>query len=458
MTPCVRFTNAVLTDVTESLFSALKRWIYGAGRVSPTLLLAIVRIANGCLGLINKPTLKDVQTTMKEIVRSTDSQACRYLFKVFAQRLTRWAANFMYERFNKNRDNYDMNKFSKRKKRRVTHRRTGEVHTVDHKFECVCAGTPCWQRVYTGCLCSHGVSVCIDRLSRCDLKAQKKICEAAVKACNKNWFRKTYSDDKYRYRVPMPLPTENVAASIHADVTLSKLKARFVGLASFMDADVVNRFLNGLEDHALSSGTNSPISVVNPPPSSHGTMVPKPIVSGASLSSDNDDRVPVPVPSVPTPKRLCSRLQQSSDTSAVEIESDESDESDAEDTSQQAAVTLRPFTCLLPISDPNSIAAGARGIVEGGYLARGMRDTCGEHPNKYPGLQEQTSVLKMSGSVKFVEKLQISSAKLIKEMTEAGRKWQVMVEALSAECMHGCSLLQQMCVSPSSRIQPRKRK
>ena len=66
--PCHSFTNAVLTDVTESLFSAVKRWIYGRGTASPSLLLAIVRIANGVWGMIMKPTLKDISTTMKKTV------------------------------------------------------------------------------------------------------------------------------------------------------------------------------------------------------------------------------------------------------------------------------------------------------------------------------------------------------------------------------------------------------
>ena len=433
-----RFTNAVLTDVTESLFSAVKRWVYGSGRVSPTLLLAIVRIANGCLGLINKPTLKCPMSTMKEVVHTTDSQPCRYLFRVFATRLTHWAAKFMYERFQKTRDNYDVEKFSTKKQQaRVKHKSTKEVHTVDHKFNCVCAGTRCWQRVYSGCLCSHGVSVCIDRLSRCqhNRKEQEKICNIAVKACNKNWLRETYPDsdsDSYKHCVPLPLSTVNVAASIHADVTLSKLKARFVGLASYMSADVVHRFLNELEDRALSSCTNSPISVANPPSSQtnqHGTIVP--IVLHENVS---DNTVPSGSLASPLP---------------------EEGMSDAEDMSpQEAEFVVRPFTCLLPTSNRNSVAAGARSIVEGGHLARGMEDTCGRHPNKYPALAEQTRVLKMSGSVSFVKKIQVTSSEILKQMTEAGPKWQVMVEALAAECMHGCSKLHRVCVS----LQEHKRK
>jgi hypothetical protein len=71
--PCRRFTNAVLTDVTESLISAVKRWIYGGGSTSPSLLIAIIRIANGVLAMIKKPILKDMAATLKKIMAETRS-------------------------------------------------------------------------------------------------------------------------------------------------------------------------------------------------------------------------------------------------------------------------------------------------------------------------------------------------------------------------------------------------
>ena len=228
-------------------------------------------------------------------------------------------------------------------------------------------------------------------------------------------------------------------------MTLSKLKTRFVGLASYMHADVVHRFLNQLEDLALSSLTNSPISVVNPPSSHiltnqvHGTIVPD-----RENISDNS------VPSV-------SQHETGWDEDDTSPQAQVKISSNSEDMSPQAEVGIRPFTCLLPLSLRNSIAAGARSIVEGGHLARGMPDTCGTHPNKYPGLTVQTRVLKMSGSVSFVKKLQatlFTRSDILKQMTEAGPKWQVMVEALASECMHGCSILHRVCVS---LLQERKR-
>jgi hypothetical protein len=47
------------------LFSAAKRWVFGSGSASPTLLTAIVRITNGVLKMISKPTLMDQRITLK---------------------------------------------------------------------------------------------------------------------------------------------------------------------------------------------------------------------------------------------------------------------------------------------------------------------------------------------------------------------------------------------------------
>ena len=53
----LRFSNAVLTDVTETLVRAAKHWIYGTGTQSPSLLMAVVRVTDGCHNMANKPLL-----------------------------------------------------------------------------------------------------------------------------------------------------------------------------------------------------------------------------------------------------------------------------------------------------------------------------------------------------------------------------------------------------------------
>ena len=177
----------------------------------------------------------------------------------------------MYDRLQKHVDNYVLSSSTLDGDRCVTHKTTEDVHIVDNDFECSCNGEPCWQRMYSGCLCVHGLLVCVDRLSRClqNKRAVDKILKNAVEACNSNWLRETYSDyEVYTLRAPLPLCSVDASSRVHADSTLRQLQLRFGTLAKYIDATVLAEFLNRLEDHALSSqrSTRTPRPLLDVPP------------------------------------------------------------------------------------------------------------------------------------------------------------------------------------------------
>ena len=67
----LQFSNAVLVDVCEILFSATKTWVMGSSRRGVSLLLAVVRIVEGCRDLLLKPFLKSMTTTKRFITKKT---------------------------------------------------------------------------------------------------------------------------------------------------------------------------------------------------------------------------------------------------------------------------------------------------------------------------------------------------------------------------------------------------
>jgi len=106
-----RFTNAVLTDVTESLFSAMKRWVSKRNEQQVTLHQAVVRICAGCLAMAQKPYLYNPgKSALYSALASNKCQEVRELFVALSQRVTRKALSAMYDDFNTNRERFDVDK------------------------------------------------------------------------------------------------------------------------------------------------------------------------------------------------------------------------------------------------------------------------------------------------------------------------------------------------------------
>ena len=73
------FVNAVLTDITECLFAAVKHWVFGHAKHSPMLFLAMVRIVQGCYKLMQKAYLERLSTVEKRVLKWTKCTPVRYL-------------------------------------------------------------------------------------------------------------------------------------------------------------------------------------------------------------------------------------------------------------------------------------------------------------------------------------------------------------------------------------------
>ena len=79
------FNNAVLTDITEGLFSAVKHWVFGQGSQSPTLFMAVVRIARGCLELYRKPFLTNYVKLMKRVIKENKETTVRCVHPLYVR-------------------------------------------------------------------------------------------------------------------------------------------------------------------------------------------------------------------------------------------------------------------------------------------------------------------------------------------------------------------------------------
>ena len=103
----MRFSNAVLVDVCEILFSATTRWVAGSSRKPCSLLMAVARIAQGCRDLIIRPFLKEPEKTMAYISRKSSNYAITGMFKFLSLHLTQWSVRKMYDLLDQNWTKYD---------------------------------------------------------------------------------------------------------------------------------------------------------------------------------------------------------------------------------------------------------------------------------------------------------------------------------------------------------------
>ena len=102
----MHFSNAVLVDVCEILFSAVSTWVGGSSRKSTSLLMALVRIVEGCRSLSVRPFLNEPQKTIAHITRKTMNYDVTKMFKFLSCHLTRWAVQRMYDLFDQSWTRY----------------------------------------------------------------------------------------------------------------------------------------------------------------------------------------------------------------------------------------------------------------------------------------------------------------------------------------------------------------
>lgn len=109
-----RFTCGVLTDVTESLFSAMKYYTNGSGRKGGVSLHnAMVRIIGGCLGLVQKKYVYPLAgSKLLKRIQSITSVPVKELFLHVAQMLTKAAVTTMLDAYTEAHQRFDLDRVS----------------------------------------------------------------------------------------------------------------------------------------------------------------------------------------------------------------------------------------------------------------------------------------------------------------------------------------------------------
>ena len=141
-----RFTCGVLTDVTESLFGAIKYYTNGNGRKGGVSLhSAMVRIIGGCLGLAQKKYVYPLAgSKLLKRIQNIKSTPVKKLFVHVAQILTKAATIFMLETYTESHQRFDLDKIcigddmgfiaakrqADQKGTCVTHKKYGDNHFV----------------------------------------------------------------------------------------------------------------------------------------------------------------------------------------------------------------------------------------------------------------------------------------------------------------------------------------
>ena len=285
-----KFSNAVLVDVCESLFHAFKKWVFGNSGKSASLLMAVVRIVEGCRLMIFKPFLFDPQLSRRVSIKLTSNQTMKMLFRYLSDKITRWPVGFMYEKVDFARGSYSLEDDDNGDVE-VTNRKTGDVFLVDGDYICHMGDKLCWQQMYTGLPCVHSLLVVLEHLTMSDDdKIRESICNQVVHLCNPNWYRQSYNDtikdSKCWYSVPPP-PIPVTEPTLHDP--LLQYKERFRHVIQFLKPRMIEQFLQQMEKYSFlqrPSSTDVPVFT-----SKFLDQVPESYKDSSSDDVDNDSKV-----------------------------------------------------------------------------------------------------------------------------------------------------------------------
>jgi len=104
----LQFSNAVLVDVCEILFSATKTWVMGKSRRGVSLLMALVRILEGSRNLVLKPFTKPLNVTQTYVRKKTQNTSILGLFMYLSNHLTHWSVVSMYDTVDKSWNRFNV--------------------------------------------------------------------------------------------------------------------------------------------------------------------------------------------------------------------------------------------------------------------------------------------------------------------------------------------------------------
>ena len=241
------FTNGVLVDMCEVLFNATKTWVFGSARNKRTsLLLAVVRIINGCYNMIMVAFVTPVAKARMKI--KSKNRYVSSLFDTFSEKLTARACKDMFESLERAWTAYTIRSELNYSCRLIS--TYGDVFVVKADFQCSCdnTGRPCWQQKYTGLLCAHALRAVVHRLKNSQSpEREQTIINDAVSACDKNWLRSTYPAAGAPTGLCQPISPFYTQPTIARSRRRQEFVQRFKVIARFLSPSIMERHLHVME-------------------------------------------------------------------------------------------------------------------------------------------------------------------------------------------------------------------
>ena len=244
------FTNAVVVDVCECLFFAVKNWTSGNSGKSVSLLMAVARIVEGTRLMMLKPFVYQYgQTFMKKVKHQPP--VVKYIFHKFCKHLTKRSTETMFQSVTSCWADYDVKVMDECTS--VISRYSGDEFVVDHTFKCFCNQKPCWIQTYTGLVCKHGLLASIEKIRLCEEEDDKEdIISSLIDVCHPNWLKKTYTSKRIR-DVPIPCEPPSVY-DVPSDIVTDQKQIwinRFQEAIKYLTPEFVEETLDVMERKAL---------------------------------------------------------------------------------------------------------------------------------------------------------------------------------------------------------------
>ena len=260
------FTNAVVVDVCECLFFALKSWTSGNSKKPTSLLMAVVRIVEGCRRMMLKPFLYDVGSSLKKMFGKSQPSVVKFLFHNLRKHLTKRATETMFKSVTTSWSNFTVRILDE--VILVTSCSSDDVFRVDENFKCFSNHQrPCWIQIYTGLPCKHVLLATIQKLRLYESEDEKQeVMLSLVSSCHKNWLRTTYSKTKLvDLRVPCEPPIPYDVTPDPVRTVQQRWMTRFQEVIKYCPPKFVDEALDVMERRALDESSDDEQDETNNP-------------------------------------------------------------------------------------------------------------------------------------------------------------------------------------------------
>lgn len=245
------FTNAVVVDVCECLFFALKNWTSGNTGRPVSLLMAVARIVEGTRRMMLKPFLYQYEINFMKRTVVHQPPVVKFVFQQIMKHLTKRSTETMFAALTSCWSDYEVQIMDECTS--VISRYSQDEFVVDNDFDCWCNHKRCWIQIYTGLVCKHGLLAAVEKIRNCEEDKDKQdIITAVINVCHPNWLKKTYSSKRLR-DVPIPCEPPSVYDVPSRIVTDEKQvwMNRFQEVIKYLPPGFVEETLEVMERTAL---------------------------------------------------------------------------------------------------------------------------------------------------------------------------------------------------------------